>query len=321
MRRWLVRIIIAGFLVLVVGVGGAIMYLDQLGRWGVERGATYALGVPTTLAGLHIGIISGSVSLSGLDVPNPEGFASKQFMGLGDGRVAVSLGSLMEDTVELPELTLRDIDLSLERRGGKANYQPIMDNLARLGSGGSGAPAAEQGQPGKKFVIRKVVIEDITVDAQMTSIGGDLTRVPVTIERIELTDLGTDSDQGVLMSELTGIVMKAILSAVVKKAGSFLPEGIAGDLGDGLAKLGNLGETTVAVVGDVKAMVGGELTNISGQGREFLEGLKDGQAIEGVRDAAGSLKDGAKDAGKDVKEGLGRILGREKKKDNDNDGG
>lgn len=316
-RRWFVRIFIAGFLVVALAVGGAAMYVDQLGRWAVERGTTYALGVPTTLAGLDIGVLTGTVALDRLDVANPTGFAAKSFMGLGVGRVAVSLGSLMEDTVELPELTLRDIDLNLERRGGKSNYQPIMDHLAKLGSGRDPAGASANDQNSKKFVIRKVVLEDITVDAQVTTISGESTRVPVTIERIELTDVGTDSDQSVLLSELTGIVMKAILSAVLRKAGPFLPEGIAAELGEGLARLGNLGETTVAIVGDVKALVGGELKNISEHGRELLGGLKDGQAIEGVREAAGTLKDGAKDVGKDVKEGLGRILGREKKKDGD----
>lgn len=317
-RRWLVRIGLAGLMVFALVIGGAAMYVDQLGRWGVERGATYALGVPATLAGLDIGIMTASVALTRLDVENPEGFAAKSFMGLGEGRVAVSLRSLLGETVELPELTLRDIDLTLERRGGKSNYQPIMDNLAKLGST---EKPAEPKQGGKKFIVRKVVVENITVDAQLTSVGGDLTRVPVEIERIELTDVGTDSDQGVLLSELTGIVMKAILTAVVKKAGHLLPEGIAGELGEGLARLGNLGDATVAVVGNVKATVGGELKQISEHSRELLGNLKVGGAMEGTREVAGSLKDGAKDAGKEVKEGLGRILGRDKKKENDNDGG
>jgi len=321
MKRRVFQIAAAIVVVAVLGSAGVFYYIDQLARWAVERGATYALGVPTSLGSMDIGIMTGRVELARLEVANPEGFTAPRFVGLGEGRVAVTLGTLMQDTVELPELTLKDIDMVLERRGGSANYQPILDNLARLGS--KETPAAES-PDSKKFVIRKLTIQDITVDAQLTQVGGELTRVPVTIERIELTDIGSQSDRGVLMSELTGIVTKAILTAVVRKAGHLLPEVIAGELGAGLERLGKVGHATVHVVGEVTALVGGKVQKIGERGRDLIEGIGETgvdvlrdprQAGTDIKDAAGAMKDEAKEAGKEVKEGLGRLLGKKKKDD------
>jgi hypothetical protein len=264
---------------------------------------------------MDIGLTSGSVELGGLQVENPQGFDTKQFLGLGKGRVAVTLGTLMEDTVELPELTLRDIDMSLERKEGTANYQPILDHLARLNS--SAAPTAAPTEGGKKFIIRKVSIEDINVEVQLTSVAAARTRVPVMIEKIELTDLGTDSDRGVLLSELTGIITRAILTAVVRKAGHVLPGVVAQELGAGLERLGTLGDSTIRIVGDVRALVGGELKDIGKVGGDLIGRV--GELGAGLKDATGNVKREAKEAGKELKDGLGRLLG--KKKEDDKDGG
>lgn len=310
MRKRIIRISLALFAILCLGLGGTVYYIDQIGKWAVERGATYALGVPTHLGEMDIGLTGGSVELGELEVANPSGFKAKDFLSLGEGRVAVALGTLMEERVEIPELTLRNIDMSLERKEGAANYQPILDNLARLSSG----EAAAADSPGeKKFVIRKVNIEDITVDVQLTSIGGSLTQVPVNIEKIELTDVGTDSDRGVLLSELTGIITKAILTAVVRKAGGVLPDAIAGELGAGLERIGKLGGATMEVVGEVTARVGGEVKKLGELGHDLAGSI--GQTGEGLKDAASKTKEEAKEAGKELKEGFGKLLGKKEKKD------
>lgn len=299
MKR-LAKILIGLVVLVVLLIAGAFMWIDRAAKLGVETGATYALGVRTTLDGMNVGVISGKVDMEELQVGNPAGFTSPYFLQLGSGRVAVSLGSLMGEQVVLPELTLSGIDMHLERKGGKANYRVIVDNLKQFESQDSRPPEAQK--QGKRFVIKTVGIHDIRVQVDLLPIGGDLTRIPLTIEKIELHDVGSESDQGILLAELTNIVLKAILTAVVEKAGHVLPGDITGELSAGLAQLRDLEGTTMQVLGPVST--------------DALEAAKRFKDIgQEIGESGKKVGEGFKDAGKELGKGLGGLLDKDKKDD------
>ncbi len=295
--KWIKRIVVLLVLVVVlVGVIGVIA-IDRLTKAGIEQGGTYAMGVETKLNSIHVGLFSGTVSLEGLSIANPEGFKAENFMSLGDGSVEVTLGSLMGDKVEVPLLTLNHINLVLEKDKGTANYQVILDHLAKM-TGGGDEPVEDAGaEEGKKFVIKELVITDVRVKAEV--IGG--MSVPITIPEIRLTDIGTESDKGVLLKDLSGIILTAILSSVVEQAGDLLPGGIGEGLSGGLAAVGDLGSFGVQVIGDVTAQAGemaGKAAEKLGEGAEVL-----GEKAKEAGEAVGKLS-----------EGLGGLFGGKKEK-------
>jgi hypothetical protein len=317
------KIVVAVICVIVILVVGVVLWIDSVAKAGVEVGATYALGVSTTLDGMDVGMFSGSVDMSELNVNNPEGFDTPHFLRLGDGRVAVSLGTLMEDKVVIPELIFSGLSMNLESKGTKANYKVIMDNLKKLESGEK-APAEDEGE-GKGFVVNKVSITDVEVQVDLLPIGGKLTRVPVKIDKIEINNVGSDSDKGVLLAELTGILIKAILTSIVNQAGDLLPGDIADQLNHGLAQLEELGNVSVQVVGEVTAQaaeVAAEVAEKAGEAAEELGKAAEGAAKEAGEAADKAAKDlgkAADDAGKKVTEGLGGLLGGKKDKDKKKD--
>lgn len=297
--KWIKRIVVLLVLVVVLVAVVGVIAIDRLTKAGVEKGGTYAMGVETKLNSIHVGLFSGSVSLDGLSVANPEGFKADHFMSLGDGSVEVTLGSLMGDKVEVPSLKLNKINLVLEKDKGTANYQVILDHLAKV-TGGGEEPAPDTTEEGKKFVIKELVITDINVKAEV--IGG--MSVPIKIPEIVLTDIGSDSDKGVLLKDLSGIILTAILSTVVEQAGDLLPGGIGEGLSGGLAAVGDLGDFGVKLVGDVTAQAGaivGEAAEKLGESAEEL-----GKKADQVKEEAGKTVD-------KLSEGLGGILGGKKK--------
>ncbi|MCO6437871.1 MAG: hypothetical protein J5J06_12335 [Phycisphaerae bacterium] len=305
---------VLAFILLLVGV---VFWIDSIARIGVEKGATYALGVNTTLQSMNLGILSGQAGMSGLDVANPEGFDAPHFVKLGEGNVAVSLGSLMEDTVVVPELILSDLSMNLERKGGKSNYQVILDHLAQLSGGETKPKQPAETKEGKKFIVRRAAINNVDVQVDLLPLGGSLTRVPLHIDRIELTDIGSDSANGVELAQLTGILMRAILTSVVDKGGNLLPADIVNELGKGLQGLGGLGDATVKVVGDVTTMVDGTVRNITEVGAGLVEelGKSGGQLGEGSKQIGDKVGEGLNDAGKKLEKGLGGLLPGKKKKE------
>lgn len=318
-----VKIVGAIALVLVLLLVGLFFWIDGIAKVGVETGATYALGVETTLERMSIGVFSGEAGMSKLNVRNPVGFDTPHFLELGNGNVAVSLGSLMDDTVVVPELTLSSLSMNLERKGGKANYQVILDGLKRFDTREDAPPSAPQdkaeAEEGKKFIVRHVAINDVNVQVDWLPVGGELTRVPLRIERIELHDVGSESANGVQLAELTGILIKAILISVADKGGNLIPADIAGELSKGLEGLTGLGDATVQVVGEVTTVVDGQVRKVGEAGKKLVEKLGEGggELGEGAQDVGKKVGEGLQDVGDQLKKGVGGLLPKKKKDQDD----
>ncbi len=284
----LIKMVAVLLILLVLATVAVALYIDTIAKTAIERGATYALGVETTLGSADVGLLSATFTMGDLTVANPAGFDSPHFTHLQEGRVEVALGSLRKETVAVPTLTLSGLDIHLDKREGKANYDVILDNLSRFESGDDSAKEAD----GKKFVINEILIQRIVVHVQLLPIGGDLTKLDVPIDEVRLRNVGSDTDGSVLISELTSVIIKAVLGAIVQKGGDLIPSDILGDLGQGLGSLAEMGLDAATGLG------------------------------EGIKDAGGGLDDiteGIGDAIKNIGDGLGGMLGGEKKKD-DEDG-
>lgn len=312
MRKRIKRIIAAVILLPIAAVAGLFVYIDQIAKAGVERGATYALGVDTTLDSMSVGVFRGRVAMNGLDVANPPGFDSDRFLRLGEGRVAVTLGTLMEDTVVVPELRLSGVAINLEKKGKSANYQVILDGLKKFESKGE-PPAPEKENP-KRFVVRLVVVEDVDVAVDLLGIGGGLTRLPVHLDRIELRDVGSESDGGVVLAQLSGMLVKALLEAVVQQAGGVLPGEITAELTQGLAMLHGLGGASIKVVGDVTAIINGQTQDLAGLSGRLLQDVGSvGEVGQNLREGLDKTKDNLGQEVGRLKDGLGGLLGDRKK--------
>ena len=279
MKKLLIAMLIFVVLIVLTAIG-VFVYLDTAAKAAVEKGGTYATGVTTTLKSADVKPFAGQFAMDGLNVANPDGYDTKHFMTLASGDVALSLGSLMDDTIRLPHLKLSDIDMNLVKKDGKANYQTILDNLKKL--------SPEKPDPNaKKYVIETVDIRNVNVHVNMLG-----QNVDVPIETITLKNVGTGG-QGVDIAQLSGVLIKSIFTAVVQQGGGLIPTDLLGDLTKGLGDLANLDK-----LGEI-ADIGGEIA---------------GKAGDAAQQAADEAKKKAEELANKAKEGLGGILGGDKPK-------
>lgn len=294
------RLLIAVVLLLVVAVVAVFFYIDAIAKAGIEKGATYALGVETTLDGVSLGIFKGKFGMDQLSVKNPAGFSSPHFFALGRGEVEVTIQQLMGEKVQVVRIAFKDIDVHLEKSKGKTNYAVIMENLKKLESKSEETVEQESGTS-KKFVIELVDIQNINVHVNLVPEIGDLTKLDIKIPALTLKGIGSDTEGGALLADVSDVILKAIIQAVVDKGG--LPADMLGDLQGHLAKLENLDKFAVEVadklIGDTTKKVTAEIDKVTKDATKDL--LKDG--------AGGLLKDKTKDLGK----GIGDLFGKDKK--------
>lgn len=271
-------IALIGLIVLLILV--AVLMIDSIAKSGIERGSTYAMGVPTTLDTADVKIMAGEFDMSGLTVSNPEGFSTPHFLALRDGGVSVQLQSLMGEVVQLPTLTLDGISVNLQRADGKTNYNTILENLKRFEDGD---PPVDQPEAkgGKQFVIDRVLITDVTVNIDLAPIEGglsELTKMEVKVPRIELTDLGKGDTQPMEIAQVVATIVKAILLAVAENAGQ-LPGDLGAQLQQGLSQLASLDSLGV----ELEAAAGKVIEDVQGEIDDTIDDVRD-QIDDGIRD-------------------------------------
>jgi hypothetical protein len=285
----LTRLMAAGFALLVVILVAFYIYIDVIAGATIEKGATYALGVDTKVGFVRIGLLTGSFRIGSLEIDNPPGFEEKHLLRLGDGRLDVTIDSLQQEVVEIPVFALEGIDVDLEKAKGKTNFGVILANLERFESSGSKPAPAESGEAGsaKRFIVREVLIRDVSAHVEHTEGIGDLGAIDVAVPEIRLKNIGAHNARGVAMSELTNIIMKAIFEAIAVH-GANLPGVLAGDLRAGLGGLTNV---PIQVVGSATEAVTGKLPGPAGDAARQLGGDVEKKALESLGGLFGGKKD------------------------------
>ncbi|MBN2583161.1 MAG: hypothetical protein JXL80_08835 [Planctomycetes bacterium] len=278
----LVRLLVAVVVVLAVAVGLAWYFVDSLAKKGIEKGATYALQVQTTVDKVSLSLLNGSMTMDGLTVANPEGYETAHLIKSGRFDLQVDPGTLLSKTVHVTKFTLDGLDMNIEQKGlGKSNVSQIMENLKRFES--PDAKPKDSEPSGKKVAVDEIVIENVVAHVQLLPIGGKASTVKVEVPKIVLNDVTSDNAQGVAISELTARLLPAILNAVLEKGGDIIPGDLAGtlradvagavqSLGSGAAGLlkqsgGDLGknlEEAKKNIEEAKKDIGGKLKGILG---------------------------------------------------------
>ncbi len=280
MKKPILAILVVVVVIGVAAVGGAYYWRNAIVEAAIERGGTYALGVDTTLGSANLDFGGGSLTIKRLRVANPQGFETPTFIELDRGYLSVETGSLLDDQVEVPELTIEGVRLTIDKHEGKANYEHILENVQRFEQGETSEEVEEPAST-KRLVVRKIVIKDIQVSASLLPIGGDLAHTDFEVDEIVLADIGTDHPQGLTLADLSAILTKAILSASLKAGGNLLPGELQKGLTSALGGVGAVGDITV----DFSKVVGGETGKVlEDAASKVLDGAdkKVGGALKGL---------------------------------------
>lgn len=292
-----------GIVLLLVIIGGwwLVSNVNSLGKVAVEKGSTYALGVDTKLGGLNLSLLGGSVELTEMNIANPQGFKAANIMTLGKGQVAISIPSLLSDTIEVPLFELKNLALNIEQSGiGKTNFDQLLENLKKV----QGDAPAEQTGSSKKLKIKKLLITDTTANIQLLPIGGVPSTIPVKIPRIEIDDFDPENGKGVVIAEIFQIIIPTVIAAVLEGGKNLIPTDLANSLGKGVAGVvGQIGGEAGKIMSGVGTKLGPAFKDTLGGAGGLLEkGVKD--IGKGVGDVGKGIGEGLKDVGKGVEEGI-----------------
>lgn len=237
MKKLLIRGLIVVVILIVVGILAVGLFLDGAIKKGVETVGPKIVKVDIKLDDVSLSILSGSGSVKGLVVGNPEGYKTPQAIVVGHARLALSPGSLLSDKIVVKSVKVDAAEVTFEGGLGGNNLSKILDNVnAATGGGQSAEPTASKDEkPAKKLQVDEFLITGAKVNVSLTGMGGKSVTVP--LPDIQLTNLGQGED-GITSAELTKIVLKEVVDAAVKVATSDAVKDMTKGLTDAVGETG-----------------------------------------------------------------------------------
>lgn len=218
------KIILAGIIVVIVIAVFLLNNINPLVKKGVETGGSKVLSAPVTLQKSDISIFSGSGSLAGLTVGNPQGFNTEYAFLLKQIQVDLDVKSVTSDTIRIKNILIDAPSIIFEGSFGKSNLSQLMANAKSFSGGGKKAaePAKETKEGGseKKMEIDHVKIANGSISVSMTMLKDQKLTVP--LPAVELSGIGKNGGTN------TAEAMEQILAAVIQAVIPAVQSGVAG---------------------------------------------------------------------------------------------
>lgn len=221
MKKLILRIALVLVVLVVLAIVGIGLSLNTAIKKGVETLGPQITKVDIQLAGVNLSLFSGSGSVKGLVIGNPEGYKTPNAISVGSTSVSVSPGSLLSDKIVVKSIRVEAPEITFELGPGGSNLQKIQANLeSTLGAGGSASPPATgEKKPAKKLQVDEVVITGGKVTLGAALLGGKITEAP--LPEISLKDLGT-GPEGITGAELGNRLLTVVMERAIKVGGEEL---------------------------------------------------------------------------------------------------
>lgn len=236
--------------------------LDAVVRWAVESSLSRTFGTETTVGSLDLEVFAGRVTVEGLRVAGPEGFGDAPFLSLRRATLGAGLANVLRDTVDVREVGLEGLELTLLQEGTRSNFGPVL------------ASAKEATAEGDEVAYRigVVVIRDVSARARLGAGPLGQAEAAARVPEIRMEDVGSGRGGAVALSQLAGLTLQAVLEAVARESGG-LPGPVRALL---QARIGDLpGGVELRLPG------GGDGGSLREQAEEQLEELLPGREGRG----------------------------------------
>jgi len=269
---------------LIVVVIAINLFADSAVKMAIESAGTKALQVGVAVDSVNLSILGGKIGFQNLVIDNPPGYEHKQLLELNEAKIAVEIGSLLTDIINIKDIRLDGVNMVLEQKGITSNnLQDIMKSLP--------AKDKEPSEPGgKKLHIDSLEITNTRVNVKLLPIPGKADTLTLKLAPIKMTDLGGENDIDTVA--LTRKVLLAIAGGIAEQGVGVLPKEMLGSLASLLDKLGALPAAFLD------------------KGGKLLEAGTDlgKTTVEAGKDIGGDIKKGADDVRKGITDGLKGLL-------------
>jgi hypothetical protein len=222
--KWVLRVVLGVVVLVVVAVVILWFSIDGIIRSRVEAAAGNSTGTEAKLDAANLKM-SGVLTLSGLNIHNPSGFKTGDFVAVPKTVITVQPSSLMSDTVQVDTLEIDGLTLSLEQEGLKNNLAEILAYTQKQAADAGAKTGSGEAGKSKQLAIGKLRLTNVKVVA--SGFGASQTLDLGTIEM----DHPTNPDGRLMkVADLLAKILERVATQVA--ANPQMPEALRKNLGE-----------------------------------------------------------------------------------------
>lgn len=194
--------------VCIVALVIASFFVGNIVAAGVNGYAPKLTGTRVTLAGASISPLSGSGTLRGFVIGNPNGWSDADLASLGSLHISVAPRSLFTGHVVINDVNVEAPEFDYETKIVSSNVGDLLSNIEHA----SGVSAKSKSGKPIKFEVRRFRVQNGVV-----RLGAGKAAVSIPLPPLTLTDLGT-REGGITSDQLALAVMRALTDDIVSAA-------------------------------------------------------------------------------------------------------
>jgi hypothetical protein len=228
------KILISLVLFLLIIGGGVFYYFDSIVKSGIEVVGTRVLGTQVSVGSTLVSPLSGSGSISGLQVRNPEGFDAEYVFQMDQIEVNLNASTVMSDVVEIESVIISRPQITYERRLTTDNIRALLENIGS--AGGSGEASSEESASTRRIIIREFRM----LQPQLNLVAASI-EAPLPLPDIVLNNIGEESNAATV-AEAARQILRAINTSILNSdlpVLDMLRENVENRLQDGVQEVEN----------------------------------------------------------------------------------
>ncbi len=228
------KILISLVLFLLIIGGGVFYYFDTIVKNGIEVVGTRVLGTQVSVASTLVSPLSGSGSISGLQIRNPEGFDAEYVFQMDQIAVNLNASTVMSDVLEIESVLITRPQITYERRLTTDNIRALLENIGA--GGGSGDASAGEPVSSRRIIIREFRMQQPQLNLVAASI-----EAPIPLPDIVLNNIGEERNAATV-AEAARQIVRAINTSILNSDPpvlDILRENMENRLQDGVQEVEN----------------------------------------------------------------------------------
>jgi hypothetical protein len=214
-------LILAALVVFVVvgSIGYLYLSLNSLVKKGVETIGPKITRTDVSLGSALLLPFSGSGSLKGLVIGNPEGFGKSYALKFGNISLNVDKKTLISDTIVINEISIDHASLALEGTLRGNNLGKLMQNIKSYDSG-SKSPGEKKQASSRKFIVKRVLITGTQLRVEASALGQSVSQ-SLPLGDIHLENLGSNG-AGISAADVAQQILVPLINSAIREGISIL---------------------------------------------------------------------------------------------------
>ena len=194
----------AGFAVVLLSLLLVItLSLDGMVKSGIERNGSELLQTRVTVDNVNISLFSGSGTINGFAVQNPENYSDESALYIEEASIKIDVTSLLSDRIIVNEIKLNNPEILFEQKGIGINLNTLSDNMDI------------DSQETPEDSETNLIIDHLKINEGKVIVNSTLNRdqtTEVSLTDLTMNDIGRDGNNTVKQS------VKEILRPLFQKA-------------------------------------------------------------------------------------------------------